>query len=40
MARKQAAKKSTLGCTVDFDRPGRQVGFIRLMWSDNKHAGA
>jgi hypothetical protein len=39
MAKKQTAKKSALGCTVDFDQPGRQVGFIRLMWSDNKHAG-
>ena len=39
MAKKLTAKKSTLGCTVDFDKPGRQVGFVRLMWSDNKHAG-
>ncbi len=39
MAKKQDATKSGLGCTVDFDAIGRQVGFIRLMWSDNKHAG-
>ena len=39
MAKKASAKKSSIGINVDFDRPGRQVGYLRVMHSGNKTSG-
>ena len=32
------ARRSSISCEVDFERTGRQVSFLRLLYSDNKHA--
>ena len=30
--------KSRLRCSIDFDQPGRQVGYLAVVHSDNRHA--
>ena len=32
------ALRSSISCDVDFDQKGRQVSFVRLAYSDNRHA--
>jgi predicted deacylase len=39
MAKNASAKKSSISVNVDFDRPGRQVGYLRVMHSGNKTSG-
>ena len=39
MAKKVSAKQSSISVNVDFDRPGRQVGYLRVMHSGNKTSG-
>lgn len=39
MVKSTSAKKSSISINVDFDRPGRQVGYLRVMHSGNKTSG-
>ncbi len=39
MAKKASAKQSSISVNVDFDRSGRQVGYLRVMHSGNKTSG-
>ena len=39
MAKKASAKTSSISVNVDFERPGRQVGYLRVMHSGNKTSG-
>lgn len=32
------SRRSSISCKVDFQKKGRQVSFLRLLYSDNKHA--
>ncbi|MDP6699426.1 MAG: succinylglutamate desuccinylase/aspartoacylase family protein, partial [Candidatus Latescibacteria bacterium] len=32
------ARRSSISCEVDFEQKGRQISFLRLLYSDNKHA--
>ena len=32
------ARRSSISCEVDFEKKGRQISFLRLLYSDNKHA--
>ncbi|MBM3570766.1 MAG: succinylglutamate desuccinylase [Alphaproteobacteria bacterium] len=33
------AKKSRLGCSIDLNGKGKQLGYLTLMWSDNRYGG-
>jgi predicted deacylase len=33
-----SATPSSISCDVDFDKKGRQISFLRLLYSDNRHA--
>jgi uncharacterized protein len=39
MAKTSGTKKSSISMNVDLDRPGRQVGYLRVMHSGNKTSG-
>ncbi len=32
------ARRSSISCEVDFEKKGRQISFLRLLYSDNQHA--
>ena len=32
------ARKSSISCDINFEKKGRQISFLRLLYSDNKHA--
>ncbi len=33
-----SATPSSISCEIDFDKAGRQISFLRLLYSDNRHA--